>query len=77
MIKPLPVLRVCRTNAERFSLPVPEWEGRGWSVDCVTCLAECGDCEAGPFVELNGEPVFTDSLAQLAAKLAAAAPNAA
>jgi uncharacterized protein YuzB (UPF0349 family) len=45
-------------------------------VDCVTCLAECGDCEAGPFVELNGEPVFTDNLAQLAAKLAAA-PNAA
>lgn len=74
MSQPLPSLRVCRTNAERFSLPLPDWEARGWELDCADCLAQCGDCEAGPFVELNGNLVFTDSLAELASKLAAAAP---
>ena len=69
-----PSLRICRTNVERFALPLTAWETRGWSLDCAACLAQCGDCEAGPFVELNGDLLFTDNLPELAAKLAAASP---
>ena len=68
-----PSLRVCRTNAERFSLPLTEWETRGWALECADCLAQCGDCEAGPFVELNGEFVFADNLADLVSRIAPAA----
>lgn len=67
-------LRACRTNAERFALPLAAWDARGWSVECAECLAQCGDCEAGPFVELNGALLFTDNLAELAAKLTTAMP---
>lgn len=74
MSPPARMLRVCRANAERFSLPLPAWEALG-DVECVACLAQCGDCEAGPFIELDGTLVFTDSLAELAAKLAAPAPR--
>jgi len=62
-------LRVCRNNKDRFSLPVELWEGRGGSVECVECLAQCGDCEAGPFVEAGEELIFADSLPDLAARM--------
>jgi uncharacterized protein YuzB (UPF0349 family) len=67
---PAPSLRVCRTNLERFALPCAEWEARGFAVERRDCLAQCGDCEAGPFAELDGECVFADDLAQLARQLA-------
>ncbi|HSI07290.1 MAG: hypothetical protein ACAH89_05015 [Rariglobus sp.] len=69
-MNPTPTLRICRTNADRFALPLSNWEERGWNVDCADCLAQCGDCEAGPFVELNGDLLFTDTLPELAEKLA-------
>lgn len=61
-------LRICATNRERFALPVHAWENLG--VEEVACLAQCGDCEAGPFVERNGELIFADSVEELAARLA-------
>lgn len=60
-------LRICATNRERFALPVQAWERLG--VQEVACLAQCGDCEAGPFAELNGELVFAESLDELVARL--------
>lgn len=68
---PLPVVRLCRANIERFSLPVGDWEARGWSLECADCLAQCGDCEAGPFAEMNGDWLFVDSLPELVARLGA------
>lgn len=74
-MNPPPALRICRTNAGRFALPLSDWEERGWTLDCADCLAQCGDCEAGPFVELNGDLLFTDTLPELAAKMAAVSPS--
>jgi hypothetical protein len=65
-----PNLRICRVNAERFALPCPEWAAGRYAVDCVSCLAQCGDGEAGPFVEVDGVCVFADDLAELSRRLA-------
>lgn len=62
-------LRLCRNNLERFALPLAEWEAGKCAVECLDCLAQCGDCEAGPFVEAEGEFIFADDLAGLAAQL--------
>lgn len=72
MPTPPPILRICRTNADRFALPLAEWTARGATVACLDCLAQCGDCEAGPFVELNGNLIFADTLADLASRLPSA-----
>jgi uncharacterized protein YuzB (UPF0349 family) len=63
-------LRLCRNNLERFALPLAEWEEKGCAAECLECLAQCGDCEAGPFVEVEGEFVFANDLADLAVRLA-------
>lgn len=62
-------LRCCRANGDRFALPIAEWEERGHRVECVDCLAQCGDCEAGPFVEAEGDFLFADDLAELVRRL--------
>jgi uncharacterized protein YuzB (UPF0349 family) len=69
---PAKSLRICRTNTERFALPLALWEAEGHDVCCVDCLAQCGDCEAGPFVEVEGELVFEDTLAALVARISPA-----
>jgi hypothetical protein len=58
-------LRVCRTNTERFTLPLKDWEKLGASVECLDCLAQCGDCEAGPFAEVAGDFRFANDLPEL------------
>lgn len=73
---PPPALRLCRANMERFALPAGDWEAKGWNLECVDCLAQCGDCEAGPLAALNGDFVFADTLPELVAKLAAEASSA-
>lgn len=67
-MKPLS-LRVCRTNSERFRLPLAEWEAQGHAVECLDCLAQCGDCEAGPFVEAENSFLFADDLPDLLSRL--------
>lgn len=69
-MNPRPSLRICRTNAGRFTLPLADWQARGWTLDCVDCLAQCGDCEAGPFVELNNAFLFADNLPHLSTLVA-------
>jgi hypothetical protein len=60
-----PSLRVCTLNRERFSLPTETWEQAGCEVEIAACLAQCGDCEACPFAEVDGNLVFADTLPKL------------
>lgn len=62
-------LRVCRTNTERFALPLAEWKALGHALECLDCLAQCGDCEAGPFLEAECNFLFADDLAGLLSQL--------
>lgn len=62
-------LRFCRTNRDRFDLPCGAWEQQGHHLECTECLAQCGDCEAGPFVEVEGEFLFADDLSDLGRRL--------
>lgn len=58
-------LRLCRQNIERHALPVAEWQARGFAIECLDCLAQCGDCEAGPYAECDGDYLFADTLEEL------------
>ncbi len=67
-------LRLCSRNRELHGLPVAAWQAAGHAIECLDCLAQCGDCEAGPYVECDGEYLFADTLEELEARLAALSP---